>query len=162
MTNPLLVIADEPVSALDVSIQAQILNLLQDLQEQLVLSYLFVAHNLSVVEHIADRLAVMYVGRIVELAPTETLFSTSTASVYGSSAFRGPAAGSGHERQNHRLERRDRERCGATDRLRLPSALPLRPIDLRDDDATSRRSGAGSCRRLPFRARLTLEGASAD
>jgi oligopeptide/dipeptide ABC transporter ATP-binding protein len=101
--NPKLIIADEPVSALDVSIQAQILNLLVTLQTRLDLSYLFISHDLSVVRHLCNRVAVMYLGKVVELAPTRELYSSPRHPYTEALLSAVPVANPGHQKRQVRL-----------------------------------------------------------
>jgi oligopeptide transport system ATP-binding protein len=104
LLQPKLVIADEPVSALDVSIQAQILNLLKDLQKEFNLTYLFISHDLSVVEHLCDRIAVMYLGRVVELATRDELFR-NPRHPYTKALFQAiPKVGLGQRRDKRSLQ----------------------------------------------------------
>ena len=104
MLNPKILVLDEPVSALDVSIQAQVLNILTDLQESLGLSYLFISHDLSVVEHVADDIMVMYLGRPVETGPAEAIFSTPRHPYTQALLSATPIADPTHRRERIRLE----------------------------------------------------------
>ena len=100
--NPSFIVADEPVSALDVSVQAQILNLITDLRKKVGMTMLFISHEMTVVEHICDQVAVMYLGKVMEVAPTKVLFKKYPSSLY-SGADVGNPKGRPLRRDNHRI-----------------------------------------------------------
>ncbi len=138
--KPKLIVADEPVSALDVSIQAQIINLLRDLQRDLGLTIIFIAHDLSVVRHMCDRIAVMYLGKVVELASADELFSAPrhpyTGALLSAVPVADPALAKAQDPPGARRRRAVAD--GAAAGLPLPHALPARAGDLRP-----RRAAAG-------------------
>ena len=151
--NPDFIVCDEPVSALDVSIQAQIINLLEDLQTDFELTYLFIAHDLAVVRHISDRIAVMYLGKIVEISAAESLydepFHPYTISLLSAVPIPDPAVES--ERETILLVGDLPESRKPAAGLSLPHALPLRAADtLQGRRATTSPSRARPRRRVPL------------
>ena len=124
--HPKFIVADEPVSALDVSVRAQVVNLLQDLQHELGLTYLFIAHDLSVVRHISHRIAILYCGKLVELAATDDIYERTrhpyTEALLSSVPIPDPPVAA--PATAHRAGRRDPQPDQSPERLPVPDALP--------------------------------------
>ena len=157
--EPRLVILDEAVSALDKSIEAQVLNLLSELKARFNLTYLFISHDLNVVEYVSDRVLVMYLGRVVETGPVESIYAQTAPSLYARAVRLQADAGSGSPHHRDAADRRSAQSDQSSVGLPLPHALRVRPGDLRRTGAAAGRAAGWrgrhrfAFRRLPSAAR---------